>query len=174
AFDLSNATTLANALTGTGNLAQMGSGTLILTGVNSYSGTTTIDAGTLQVGNGGSAGSLGSGTGTITDNGMLAIDLAGTVTLGNAITGMGGFNQLGAGTTILDGINTYSGGTTVSAGTLEIGDATHGSAAIAGSVTVDSGATLRGHGTIGGNVSNAGTVMPGGSLGSLTVNGNYT
>ncbi|MBU6404689.1 MAG: autotransporter-associated beta strand repeat-containing protein, partial [Proteobacteria bacterium] len=172
AIDLSNATTLGNALTGTGNLDQMGSGTLTLTGANTYSGTTTIDAGTLQVGNGGSTGSLGSGA--ITDNGTLAIDLAGTVTLDNAITGTGGFNQLGAGTTILDGINTYRGGTTVSAGTLEIGDASSPTAAIAGNVSVDSGATLRGHGTIGGNVSNAGTVMPGGSLGILTVNGNYS
>ncbi|MDE3140568.1 MAG: autotransporter domain-containing protein, partial [Pseudomonadota bacterium] len=174
AFDLSNATTLGNALTGTGNLDQMGSGTLTLTGANTYSGTTTIDAGTLQVGNGGSTGSLGSNTGAITDNGTLAIDLAGTATLDNAITGTGGFNQLGAGTTILDGINTYTGGTTVSAGTLEIGDASSPTAAIAGNVSVDSGATLRGHGTIGGNVSNAGTVMPGGSLGILTVNGNYS
>ena len=172
AFDLSGATTLGNALTGTGNLSQMGSGTTILTGANSYSGTTTIDAGTLQVGNGGSSGSLG--TGTVTDNGTLSFDTSSTATLMNVISGSGNFDQMGTGTTILDGINSYTGGTTVSAGTLEIGDASSPTAAIAGNVSVASGAILRGHGTIGGNVSNAGTVMPGGSLGILTVNGNYT
>ncbi|MHB8570955.1 MAG: beta strand repeat-containing protein, partial [Metallibacterium sp.] len=174
ALDLSGTTTLMNAISGIGSLTQMGSGTTILTGANSYSGTTTIEAGTLQVGNGGSSGSLGSNTGAITDNGTLALDLSGTTTLMNAISGSGSLIQMGTGTTILDGLNSYSGGTTVSAGTLEIGDANSPTAAIAGDVSVASGATLRGHGTIGGSVTNAGTVMPGGSMGILTINGNYT
>ena len=173
-FDTSSNNTLAGVLSGSGNVAQMGSGTTILSGANTYSGTTTIAAGTLQVGNGGSSGSLGSNTGAITDNGTLAFDLSDTTTLTNVINGSGAVHQMGSGTTILDGVNTYTGGTTVSAGTLEIGDAGSPMAAIAGNVTVGSGATLRGHGAIGGNVSNAGTVMPGGSIGVLTIDGSYT
>ena len=47
-------------------------------------------------------------------------------------------------------------------------------ASVAGDVTVQAGGTLRGHGTVGGNVSNiGGDVMPGGSVGILTVAGNY-
>ena len=46
------------AISGSGSLTQMGSGTLTLTGNNTYAGATTISAGTLQVGNGATAGSL--------------------------------------------------------------------------------------------------------------------
>ena len=55
--------TYAGVMAGTGStLSKLGAGTLILTGANTYSGTTTISAGTLQVGNGGIAGTLGSGS----------------------------------------------------------------------------------------------------------------
>ncbi len=55
-----------------------------------------------------------------------------------------------------------------------MGDAGHATATLGGNVAVNSGTLLRGHGTIGGNVTNAGTVMPGASIGVLTVGGNYT
>ncbi|MEB0260001.1 autotransporter-associated beta strand repeat-containing protein, partial [Undibacterium sp. 5I1] len=61
AVNRSDSATLANAISGSGNLLQNGSGTTILTAANSYTGTTSITAGTLQVGAGGSSGSLGSG-----------------------------------------------------------------------------------------------------------------
>ncbi|MFM2199709.1 MAG: hypothetical protein RLZZ505_3141, partial [Verrucomicrobiota bacterium] len=54
---------------GTTALTKVGSGTLILTGANTYGGTTTISDGTLQIGNGGSTGSLGNGA--IVNNGAL-------------------------------------------------------------------------------------------------------
>jgi fibronectin-binding autotransporter adhesin len=82
--------------------------------------------------------------------------------------------KTGVGTLILNGASTYTGGTTVSGGTLEVGDASHTSASIAGAVTVNSGGTLAGHGRVGGAVTNTGTVSPGGSIGTLTVGGNYT
>ncbi|MHB1672033.1 MAG: autotransporter domain-containing protein, partial [Acidiferrobacter sp.] len=62
----------------------------------------------------------------------------------------------------------------IDGGTLEVGDAAHPNASIAGPVTVNSGGTLRGHGTINGTVTNKGTVFPGGTIGILTINGNYT
>ncbi len=48
-FNLSAATTFGRAVSGTGSLAQIGSGTLILSGSNAYSGGTIVDAGTLEV-----------------------------------------------------------------------------------------------------------------------------
>lgn len=50
--------TASNIISGTGDLTKTGSGTLTLSGANTYAGGTTINAGTLQVGNGGTTGSL--------------------------------------------------------------------------------------------------------------------
>ena len=50
--------TFGGVVSGTGSLTQAGTGTVILTGTNTYSGGTTIAAGTLQVGNGGTTGSI--------------------------------------------------------------------------------------------------------------------
>ena len=93
-----------------------------------------------------------------------------------SISGSGGLTKQGGGTLILDGVNSYTGGTSVDGGTLEIGDADHTTASLAGPVTVGADGNLAGHGTIGGDVANidGGTVSPGGSIGTLTVAGNYT
>jgi fibronectin-binding autotransporter adhesin len=111
--------TYTKVISGTGSVTQAGTGTLTFTGANTYSGTTTISAGTLQVGNGGATGALGSGD--ITDNATLAINRTGTVTLAQHISGTGAFKQSGTGTTILASDNTYGGTTTITAGTLQIG-----------------------------------------------------
>jgi fibronectin-binding autotransporter adhesin len=58
AFDRSDSVTFAGAISGTGALVQLGSRVLTLIGANTYSGGTTISAGTLQVGNGGTTGSI--------------------------------------------------------------------------------------------------------------------
>ena len=82
---------------------------------------------------------------------------------------------VGAGTVILNGNSSgFTGSTEIAGGTLEVGDAADPGAALGGDVTVDTDGTLRGHGTIDGNVTNSGVVFPGGSIGTLTVNGNYT
>jgi outer membrane autotransporter protein len=91
-------------------------------------------------------------------------------------------SQIGTGTTILNAINPYGGPTNVQAGTLVVGDASHTSAALSGGglVTVATGATLGGYGTVAGDVDNFGTVAPGsaafggGPFGSFTIGGNYT
>ncbi|MEA9980200.1 autotransporter-associated beta strand repeat-containing protein, partial [Pseudomonas sp. RTS4] len=60
-FNRSDSLSVANQISSTGNLLQSGIGTAILDGANTYSGTTTINAGTLQVGAGSTAGTLGTG-----------------------------------------------------------------------------------------------------------------
>ena len=102
--------TLAAHISGSGTLSKAGTGTLILTGNNTYSGGTTITGGTLQLGNGGTSGSI---AGNVTDNGTFAINRSDTVTFGGVISGTGTFAQIGPGTTILTAINTYSGGTAI-------------------------------------------------------------
>jgi len=96
-----------------------------------------------------------------------------TLTLSGDLSGLGRLTKAGAGMVILNGVSTYSGGTAVDAGTLEIGDADHEGARIQGPVQVASAGTLRGHGTVAGNVVNEGIVWPGGSIGTLTVDGDY-
>ena len=72
AFNRTATGTYAGVISGTGALTQAGTGTLVLNKRNTYSGGTTITAGTLQLGNGGiPAGSI---AGNVTDNGTLAFD----------------------------------------------------------------------------------------------------
>ncbi|MFH1044538.1 MAG: autotransporter-associated beta strand repeat-containing protein, partial [Pseudomonadota bacterium] len=106
--------------TGTLALTKTGTGTLTLTGANTYSGTTTISAGTLQVGDGGTTGTLGNSA--VTDNGTLAFNRSDSILMDYFISGSGALTQAGSGTLTLRGTNTYSGGTTISAGTLAVGN----------------------------------------------------
>lgn len=59
--------------------------TVVLSGNNTYSGITTISSGTLQVGNGGTTGSLGSIA--VTNNATLVVNRSNAYTLGNVISG---------------------------------------------------------------------------------------
>ena len=115
-----DALTVANTISGSGQLMQAGAGTTALTGTNTYTGGTTIAAGTLQVGDGGTSGLLG--TGAVVNDAALAFDRSDVLTVANDIGGSGTLTQIGTGTTILTGTNTYSGGTTISEGTLQVGN----------------------------------------------------
>ena len=119
AFDRSDSITFAGNISGSGAVRKMGSNTTILTGANSYTGVTTIAAGTLQIGNGGTTGSL---AGNVVNDGVLIINRSDAVTLPGDISGSGSLRQVGSGTTILTGNNSYTGGTTIAAGTLQIGN----------------------------------------------------
>lgn len=173
AFDRSDNVGYAGNISGTGGLTQLGTGTLTLTGANTYTGGTTIRTGTLQVGNGGTTGSIGNGN--VSDNGALVFDRSDTINFSSTISGSGTLTQQGSGTLIINGDSSaFTGTTAVHAGTLEVGDANTPQAVLGGDVSVANGATLRGHGTIGGNVANDGIVWAGGSIGTLTIDGNYT
>ena len=103
---------------GSVGLTKGGSGTLVLTGANTYTGLTTISAGTLQIGNGGTTGSI---VGDLNNLANLAFNRSDTVTYSGAISGTGGLTQLGSGTLILANANSnYTGTTTVAAGKLQI------------------------------------------------------
>jgi fibronectin-binding autotransporter adhesin len=144
-FNVLNTTSFANAFISTGNVTvtKIGAGTLILAGNSTYSGSTVINAGTLQIGNGGTSGVL-SASSTITNNGTLVFNRSNTVAQGTnfstaAITGTGSIIQNGSGTLVLNAANTYSGGTTLNTGTLVIGNA---AAAGTGTITQTDGTSL--------------------------------
>lgn len=147
-------------------------GTLTLTGNHSYSTGTTIAAGTLQIGNGATAGMLT--TLTVANNGTLAFNLDSIYSFAGAISGTGGVDKLGAGVTTLTGTNSYKGATNVNAGTLLVNG---NQSAATGPTSVASGATLGGTGVIGGSVmvADGGTLSPGGfgsAPGELAIAGN--
>jgi len=153
---------------GTGSLSVSG-GTVSATSVRM--GERAGSTGTLNIGTGGTAGTLSTdsvrgGLGTAVVN----FNHTGNLTFNPILEGSLTVNKLAAGTTTLTAENTYTGGTTVSAGTL-LANNTVGSATGTGLVSVASGATLGGNGTIGGsvNVDSGGIFSPGNNTGILTV-----
>ena len=156
--------TLANPISGAGfGITKTGAGALTLSGANTYTGITTVNAGSLVSGAAdviadASAVTVGTGATWNLNNNTETIGSlagAGTVALGSAnltaggnntattfsggITGTGAFTKTGTGALTLSGANTYTGATTISGGTL-----THGVAdALSDSTTVSvaSGAT---------------------------------
>jgi autotransporter-associated beta strand protein len=156
------------AIAGATGLTMNGTGTVVFTSSNTYTGGTTISSGTIQLGNGtGSTGSLGSGN--ITDNGTLATNFSGSAALPNNITGTGAMVQSRSGTVSVTGTNTYSGGTTISNGVLELdGSGTLGS----GAVLDNAALTATGTNTVQGAIGGGGTVSV--TSGALTLLGNST
>ena len=94
----------------TGGLTKTGLGTLTLTASNGYTGGTTISSGTLQVGNGGTTGSI---NGNVVNNATLAFNRSNASIFSGVISGTGGLAISGSGAVTLTGNNTYTGVTTV-------------------------------------------------------------
>jgi autotransporter-associated beta strand protein len=112
----------ANALTGGNSLFV--NGRVVIANSNNLSGSTTINTtGRLQIGTGGTSGSLASPS--ILNNGMLAFNRSDTLTQGTdfwaTIGGTGILEQVGSGTLVLNGNNGYSGGTNLFSGALRLG-----------------------------------------------------
>ena len=188
----------------TGALTKAGDGTLILSGANLHTGATTISAGTLQIGAGGTTGSLSTSS-AITNNSALSFNRTDTLTQGTnfgTISGTGTLTQAGSGTLILRSANTYTGTTTISAGALNLQNAT-GLGTTAGGTTVASGAALQiqnnitvgaealtlsgtgqsstgallnvsGNNTYGGAITRAAATTVGSTAGTLTLSGAMT
>ena len=159
-------------------LNKYGTGRLTIAGDATYTGGTTIFGGALHLGDGGASGSILGNVAFCSDAGnvlcdpstnkMLVFNRSDTYTFDGAISGPGEVVQFGSGRTILTAVNTYTGPTFVLGGTLSV----NGSIA-SSPVFVDFGGTLGGNGTVGPTTIFAGgTLSPGNSVGTLTVNGN--
>ena len=125
---------------------------------------------------------------TINDSPTATVDTV----ISGVISGAGfGLVKAGAGVMQLEGVNTYSGDTTISAGTLNLSGtgsitpsanisvasgATLDVTGLSSAFVVDSAQTLKGFGTVVGNVAVAGGVQPGDAftIGTLAMNGNVT
>ena len=182
-------------------LSKGGPGTLILASAgNTYTGVTTVGAGTLQVGTGtaGQDGSINT-SGGIVDNGLLVFNNAGSTTYAQTITGTGSLTKTGPGLINLSVAEAYAGATTVNGGTLQLsgpnGTAVglHASAAIVanngGTILVANDNALEGNGyavpvtlNAGGTLNISGghsthlfglLTLNGGTLASQTTSGNY-
>jgi fibronectin-binding autotransporter adhesin len=101
------------SIDGTATLIKSGTGTLILATNNSFTGGTTVNAGTLQLGTNGTSGSL---VGNIINNGSVVMNRSDANTFAGVISGTGSFSTIGSGTTTLSAANTYSGNTTITGG----------------------------------------------------------
>ncbi|EJT02585.1 autotransporter domain-containing protein [Rhizobium sp. CCGE 510] len=181
---------IATDLQGAGGLTKQGTGTLTLSGTNSYTGVTTVEAGTLLAGSAGAfvqngayavnagildlggfdltMGQLSGSGGEIAIGGAdLTLDQASDSTYSGILSGSGDFTMAGSGTLRLTGNSSgFTGTTAVSGGRLIV----NGSL---GGILTMTGGRLGGSGHLGALTTGAGvTIAPGNSIGTLTVGGN--
>ncbi|MBA9034902.1 autotransporter family protein [Rhizobium leguminosarum] len=182
-------TDAASGFSGVGGLSITGGGVFSLLANSIYTGETQIDFGSGLALSG--AGAIASSSRVVAD-GIFDVSAATTpsiqslagsgsvvlgaqiLTIANAndtfagvIGGTGGLTVSG-GSQTLSGVNTYTGATTVSGGRLAV------NGSIASALTTSGTGILGGIGTIFGDVTNAGVVAPGNSIGTLTIAGSYT
>ncbi len=153
------------------NLTKSGNGTLTLLGNNTYSGTTTISGGTLQIGNGGATGTLG--TNNVANSGALIFNSSAATFAPITISGSGNVAKLGSGTLTFSNANSYTGGTLLAQGIIQVNN---NFAFGTGIITNDSGANnariILGNGVTVTNSFVANTVNPAASTGLIMVNDN--
>jgi fibronectin-binding autotransporter adhesin len=155
---------IGGQVSGSGALTKDGDGTLRLSAVNSYTGGTRIAAGTLV----GGANSFG--TGAIVNDSALVIEQPTDTTMVNDLSGKGSLTKAGAGAVRYTGNGSaFTGSLQVTGGVLSV------NGSLGGTLNVESGATLKGSGSVGNTVLASGaTLAPGNSIGTLTVNGDFT
>jgi T5SS/PEP-CTERM-associated repeat protein/autotransporter-associated beta strand protein len=181
-------TDAASGFSGVGGLTVTGGGVFSLQASSIYTGETQIDFGSGLALSG--AGGIASSSRVVAD-GIFNVSAATTPTIqslagsgsvllgaqtltitnandtfGGVIGGTGGLTVTGGNQT-LSGVNTYTGATTVTGGRLSV------NGSITSPVATSGTGILGGAGTIFGDVTNAGTIAPGNSIGTLTVAGNY-
>jgi autotransporter-associated beta strand protein len=121
-FTGAGTTTVSGNIANTTGAITIGGTKVIFTGTNSYSGLTTINSSyTLQIGNAGTSGTLGSNA-SVVDNGTLTFDRTDTYggAISQVISGSGAVTELGGGTLTLSAANTFTGTTTLTSGTLDL------------------------------------------------------
>lgn len=102
------------------NLVKAGSGTLTLSGLSTFTGTTYVNAGILAVSGNLGSGGIHSGNLFIASGATFSHGGSTDQTYSGAITGLGGFSKSGTSTVTLSGSNFYGGNTTVTGGTLNL------------------------------------------------------
>ncbi|CEJ14881.1 Extracellular serine protease precursor [bacterium YEK0313] len=156
-----------------GLMVKQGAGTLSLTGISGLDWS--IQAGGLSAVAERFLGNAAIGAGA-----SLTFDQAADAAYGGVLTGTGRFVKAGTGALIYDGNSSgFAGMTEIAAGALIVGSGpAHAQAMLGGSFHVAGGGTLGGHGTVGSGagsvvtIASGGTIAPGNSIGTLTVNGN--
>lgn len=129
-------------------IVKQGAGVMQLDAVNTYTGATTISAGTLTISSSGLlGGATGQYAGLITNNGTLNYNNSAAETFSGIIRGTGVIN-VNAGTLTLSGANTYTGATTVASGA--------NLTVVSGGASASSPLTLSGGTTFTENVATAG------------------
>ncbi len=159
--------TIDGTVGGAGALAKAGTAALVLAGDATHTGGTTVNAGTLQIGAGGTTGWLAA---DIPNYGTVAFSRSDDVSFTNVISGTGGLAQLGPGTLALETAQTYTGATAVNAGILKLNAGVANTLPAVTALTVANAAgasldlnglnqevrTLGGGGATGGAVTNSG------------------
>ncbi len=166
-YTLSSST--GHGISGAASLVKGGTSKLTISNANTFTGSTTINGGTLQLGNGVTDGSIAS-TSAITNNGTLAYNNTGALTQGVVISGTGNLTKAGNGVLTLTAANTYQGGTTITGGAITVnGAGSLGSGAI--SVGAGTNLNLNTAVTLGSAVSGSGSIT---TTSTTTVNGDFS
>jgi len=186
-------------LSGSVAISKAGSGTLALSGANSYTGITTVSAGTLSIGADNSLGlapsaatpgsfvlsggtlattasfklSANRGMSVSGSGGAIDVGSGTTLTYSGILAGAGGLSKTDAGTLVLGGFNTYSGVTTISGGTLQVGTGATSGGALGTGAVIDAAALSfdrTDNITVANAITGTGSVTEtGGASGSLTL-----
>ena len=154
---------ISGPIGGNGGLTTTGAGTLVLAASNSYTGGTTISAGTLALGNGGTTGSV---LGGITNNATLLLNFSGNQPFSNSVSGSGNVVVSGPGTVTLQ-VPLAPTQTSVNEGQLVVASG----ASLSGNLVIGSSGYCSNNGNMNGlyNLTNAGIFV-----GSAQVSGSFS
>lgn len=174
-FSATNPLTISGTLSGTGGISKGGVGPVDLTADNSaYSGTINVAGGQLRIGAGGTTGTLGNGSVTVTGTGRLVFNRSDNVVIETNISGSGQVGQEGSGTVTYIGFANHTGITDLNAGTTII----QGNISGTQSLQIDNNTTIESGGIVniaqwlglGSGPGGRLTVKPGATL---TANGDF-